>query len=111
MNWPKLTVSNPERQYKRFSFPPELVVTCDGTPGNIPLTGPSIGVHGMFINTPAALSEGTVLNVTFRLARIDVKISVRGEVRYRVPGIGVGVEFVDISTEARHAIEKEFERD
>ena|SRR5579864_6110996 len=111
MNWPKLVVSSPERQYKRYSHPPELVVTCDGMQGSIPLTGPSIGVQGMFINTPAALSEGTVLNLTFRLARIGVKVSVRGEVRYRVPGIGVGVEFVGISDETRLAIEQEFERD
>jgi PilZ domain len=111
MNWPKLTVSNPARQFKRISYPPELVVTCEGAPEKILVTGPDISVNGMFINTRADLPEGTVLNITFRLAKTSVKVSVRGEVRYRVPGIGVGVEFVNISTEARLALEKEFEQE
>jgi hypothetical protein len=111
VNWPNLAVSNPVRQFKRYSYPSELEVTCDGTPGKIPLSGPNISVQGMFINTPTAFAEGTVLSLTFRLTRIGVKVSVRGEVRSHVPGVGVGVEFVGITTEARLAIEQELERD
>jgi hypothetical protein len=104
-----LKKSNPVREHKRFPYPSDLVVTCEGTAGNIRLSGPDISVHGMFINTPTPLSEGTVLKVAFSLTRTGVKISVRAEVRHCVPGVGVGVEFVDLSTEARHAIEQEIE--
>jgi hypothetical protein len=34
-------------------------------------------------------------------------LKIRGEVRYCLPGVGVGVEFIDISPEARHAIDEE----
>jgi hypothetical protein len=105
-----LRKSNPVRQYKRYSYPSDLVVTCEGTPGHVPLNGPDLSPQGMFINTPATLSEGTVLKLSFRLTRINVKITVRGEVRYRIPGIGVGVEFVEITEEIRAAIEKELEQ-
>src|ERR1700685_1764229 len=91
-----LKKSNPVREYKRYSYPPELVATCEGKPGNLPLAGPTISVQGMFINTPAVLPEGAVVKLTFRLIRINVKVSVRAEVRYRIPGIGVGVEFIDL---------------
>ena len=107
---PMLKQSKPARLYKRYSYPSELVVTCEGTDGNIPLSGPDISVQGMFINTPAVLAEHTVLKLTFRLTRTNVKVSVRGEVRYCVPGIGAGVEFIELSTESREAIEQELDQ-
>jgi hypothetical protein len=106
-----LRKSNPVRKHKRYSYPADLVVTREGAPGNIPLHGPDLSVHGMFINTPAALSEGTVLKLSFRLIRINKKINLRGEVRYRIPGIGVGVEFAELSDETRNAIEQELEHE
>jgi hypothetical protein len=105
-----LKKSNPVRQYKRYSYPSDLVVTCEGAPGNIPLTGPDLSPQGMFINTPANLSEGTVLKLSFKLTRSNVKITVRGEVRYRIAGIGVGVEFVEVTEEIRVAIEAEVQQ-
>jgi hypothetical protein len=107
MNSNALRKSSPLRKHKRYSYPSDLVVTCEGMPGHVPLNGPDLSVHGMFINTPAVLSEGTVLKLSFRLIRVNVKVTVRGEVRYRIPGIGVGVEFVDLSDQTRDAIEKE----
>jgi hypothetical protein len=104
-----LKKSNPVREVKRFSYPSDLVVSCEGAPGNIPLSGPDLSVRGMFINTPAVLSEGTVLKVTFRLSRVNLKVTLRGEVRYRIPGVGVGVEFVEVPEETRYAIEQELE--
>jgi hypothetical protein len=43
----------------------------------------------------------------FRLARTAVLIEARGEVRYCLKGVGVGVEFVDVSPEITSAIEEE----
>jgi hypothetical protein len=106
-----LRKSNPVRQHKRYSYPADLVVTREGAPGHISLNGPDLSVHGMFINTPAVLSEGTVLKLSFRLIRVNKKINLRGEVRYRIPGIGVGVEFVELSDETRNAIEQELEQE
>ena len=68
---------------------------------------PDISTRGMFINTNRTFPEGAVLNVQFCLAYSGVEIRSRAEVRYCLEGVGVGVEFVEISTEAVAAIEKE----
>jgi len=47
------------------------------------------------------------LCIEFRLTRLDVLVKARGEVRYCLPGVGVGVEFIDISPDAQRAIEEE----
>jgi hypothetical protein len=103
-----LKKSNPARLHKRFYTHQKLVVTCEGA-GNLSLSGPDSRLHGMFINTPIPLA-GTVLKLAFRLTRVDVKICVRGEVRYCMPCVGVGVESLELSTDARAAIEKEIEK-
>lgn len=70
---------------------------------------PDISIHGMFINTNRRFSEGAVLNLQFRLGFSGAEIRARCEVRYCVPGVGVGVEFIGISANAVRAIEKEIE--
>jgi len=99
--------SNPVRQHKRYRYPPELMVTYEGVNKQIHLSGPEISVHGMFINTPAILPEGAVLKVQFRLARVNFEVVARCEVRYCLAGVGVGVEFIDLSAAARNAIDQE----
>src|SRR6267143_711109 len=42
-----------------------------------------------------------------RLTKSNVEVQTRGEVRYCLPGIGIGVEFVGIRPEAVRAIERE----
>jgi hypothetical protein len=68
---------------------------------------PDISTHGIFINTSQCFAEGAVLSLQFRLTRTDVPVKTCAEVRYCLPGVGVGVEFVDISPEVRRAIEEE----
>ena len=62
---------------------------------------------GMFITAAGAFPEGTVLNLSFRLAVTGVEVRTRCEVRYCHPGIGIGVEFIGLSPEAAGAIERE----
>jgi hypothetical protein len=66
---------------------------------------PDLSTTGLFINTPRYFPQGAVLNLTFRLARSGRKVNARGEVRYCMAGVGIGVEFVEISAEDRQAIE------
>ena len=63
----------------------------------------------MFINTDDELPVGAILNLKFRLALSEVEVTVRAEVRHRIPRVGVGIEFIDLSNEARRAIEREVE--
>ena len=91
----------------RFSSLRELSVTYEGFSEDIVTRPPDVSARGMFINTSRKFPEGAVLNVRFRLALTGVEIQSRCEVRYCLPGVGVGVEFIDISPELVRAIEKE----
>ncbi len=60
-----------------------------------------------FLNTAHQFPEGAVLKVKFRLARTNFQVNARSEVRYCLPDVGIGVEFIEISPEAQRAIEDE----
>jgi PilZ domain-containing protein len=93
-----------EERHKVFS---DLAVTYEGCKENVAVRVPDISTRGIFINTSRPFPEGAVLKVQFRLSRTNVVVKARGEVRYCLPGVGIGVEFVELSPEARGAIEKE----
>lgn len=95
------------RNAARISTLRELSVTYEGHSEQIALRPPDVSTQGMFINTARTFPEGAVLNVQFRLGQTGAEIVTRAEVRYCLPGVGVGVEFVDISQEAVYAIEQE----
>lgn len=97
------------RRTPRISSLRELSVTYEGFSEDVITRPPDISTQGMFINTNRNFPEGAVLNVRFRLARSNVEIRSRCEVRYCLAGVGVGVEFIEISAESVRAIEKEIE--
>ena len=98
------------RQEERYcAYVRSLSVTYEGSAEEIILRAPDISAKGMFINTPNHLPEGAVLQVSFQLPRSNFEIQARCEVRYCLPGVGIGVEFVEISQEARRAIEEEIQ--
>jgi hypothetical protein len=97
------------RSARRFSSLRELSVTYEGHSEDIVTRPPDVSSRGMFINTSRIFPEGAVLNVRFRLAISGKQVQSRAEVRYCLPGVGVGVEFVDISREHVRAIEYEIE--
>jgi hypothetical protein len=95
------------RAAPRLSTIRELSVTYEGRSEEVALRPPDISPQGMFINTRHQFPEGAVLNVQFRLGQTGAVVVTRAEVRYCLPGVGVGVEFVNISEEAVAAIERE----
>jgi hypothetical protein len=100
-------VTTPPRQTERYAQYRELSINYEGDSENIPVRAPDISTHGMFINTAQTFPEGAVLRICFRLARTNVLITARGEVRYCLPGVGIGVEFIRLPEKARQAIEQE----
>ena len=93
-----------QRYYAHFS---ELSFVYEGRFEEVPIRPPDISVQGMFLQTPHHFAEGAVLKVRCRLARSRHEVHARAEVRYCLPGVGVGIEFVEISAEDREAIENE----
>jgi hypothetical protein len=82
-------------------------MSFEGGGAEIPIRTPDLSPHGMFLNTSTHFPEGAVINLRFRLTRSNFEVQTRSEVRYCLPGIGIGVEFVRLGAEASQAIEKE----
>jgi len=88
----------------------EISVSREGNDELIRIKAPDLSSTGMFITASRSFPEGTVLNLKFRLAVTGVEVRTRCEVRYCLPGVGIGVEFVGLSSEAAEAIENELAR-
>jgi hypothetical protein len=85
----------------------DISLNYEGHSEELVVRPPDVSSHGMFISTGQKFPEGSVLNLRFRLALTGAEIVTRCEVRYCLPGVGVGVEFVGISPKAVSEIERE----
>jgi PilZ domain-containing protein len=84
-----------------------ISVNYEGRTEELASRPPDVSRQGMFISTVRIFPEGAVLNLRFRLALSGAQINTRCEVRYCLPGVGVGVEFIGISPDAVRDIERE----
>jgi hypothetical protein len=85
----------------------EITVTYEGQNERTVVKAPDLSVNGMFISTTRRFPEGAVLNLQFRMAMTNAVVRTRCEVRYCLPGVGVGVEFIGIEPDAKKDIERE----
>jgi PilZ domain len=85
----------------------EIALQYEGIEERIISRVPDVSTTGMFVNTGRKYAEGAVLNLSFCLALSGLEVQVRGEVRCSLPGVGVGVQFIDIAENAIHSIERE----
>src|SRR5262249_5158636 len=74
-----------------------ITVAYEGRRDEIVIKPPDLSRRGMFISTAKTFPEGAVLNLRFRLEHSGAEVQTRSEVRYCLPGVGVGVEFIGIS--------------
>ncbi len=98
---------SPSREAERFAAYRGLNLIYEGRSEKIEVRAPDLSPKGMFIHIPQAFPEGAVIKVEFTLSRSGYHVRARVEVRYCLPGVGIGVEFVDITDEAREKIENE----
>jgi PilZ domain-containing protein len=99
--------TTPARREPRIQHLCELHMSYEGGVREIPIRPPDLSPHGMFVNTSTHFPEGAVVNLRFRLTQSKVEVQTRGEVRYCLPGIGIGVEFVGLGAESVREIENE----
>jgi hypothetical protein len=97
----------PNREFDRWATYRGLTIVYEGRSEQIEVRAPDISPRGMFIHIPQHFPEGAVLKLDFRLSRSGHDIKTRAEVRYCLPGVGIGVEFVDITEEDELAIADE----
>lgn len=99
--------NSPSRDAERFAAYRGLNVVYEGRSEKIEVHAPDISPRGMFIHIPHQFPEGAVVKVEFWLSRSGYHVKARAEVRYSLPGVGIGIEFVEITDEAKDAIEAE----
>jgi hypothetical protein len=99
----------PSREFDRFATYRGLNIVYEGRSEQIEVRAPDISPRGMFIHIPHHFPEGAVLKLEFRLSRSGRSVKTRAEVRYCLAGVGIGVEFVDISPEDQQAIADEIQ--
>ncbi len=97
----------PSREFDRYATYRGLNIMYEGRSEQIAIRAPDISPRGMFIHIPTYFPEGAVIKLEFILSRTGYQVKARAEVRYCLDGVGIGVEFVDISDEDREAIEAE----
>jgi PilZ domain len=98
---------SPARREPRIQHLSELHMLYEGGGHEVAVRPPDLSPHGMFLNTSTHFPEGAVIHLRFRLTRSSVEVQTRAEVRYCLPGIGIGVEFVGLRRESARAIEHE----
>ncbi|HEY7817411.1 MAG TPA: PilZ domain-containing protein [Vicinamibacteria bacterium] len=90
------------RKSQRVLFCNEIEVVGYG-----PRRSSDVSAGGMFLETIAAFPKDTVLELKFKLAESDsAPIAVHARVLYVANGIGVGLEFMDLTPEDRGRIER-----
>jgi len=87
-----------QRKHERFPFVEDVLV--DGTK----CTTGDISEGGLYISAIHAFEENKEIDVTILLK--GEKVTVKANVRYCQPGIGLGIKFVDLSDEQKVKIEE-----
>ena len=85
----------------------DLKIAYDGMTDLVDERSPDLSTSGIFINTAHPYPTGAQIRLRFDLLRTGYIVRSQGEVRYCLPGIGIGVIFVNLPEPARAAIEKE----
>jgi hypothetical protein len=63
-----------------------------------------LSVDGAFVDARTVLPPGAITRVRFTL--LDEEVSAKVEVRYSMPGMGMGIRFLDLSPAALAVIER-----
>jgi len=100
-------VSTIERSGSRVHCLKEISIKYEGQDEYTVVKPPDLSGNGMFITTGRVFPEGAVLHLQFRLDSTNALVQTRCEVRYCLPGVGIGVEFIGIAPAARREIERE----
>lgn len=95
-----------QRRSERTLYP-DLRVIYNGLADTTETRPPDLSRDGMFINTPFIFVPGADLQVRFDLICTGATVETQARVRYCDPGVGIGVQFLQLPDACRKAIEKE----
>jgi len=90
------------RKYPRVSIDLPAVYTFNGRTRRARIS--TLGGGGLFLADPEPIAVGARLSLEFRPAKHLARLEVQAEVRYLIPGKGMGVEFLEIDPEYRQRL-------
>lgn len=93
-----------QRKHRRTTFSTEVWLGQDGIFTRTRVVLRDLSEAGAFLETSQKFPVGSILNVQFMLPEISYPISSTVAVRHLGGDAGLGVEFLDISPEARHIV-------
>ena len=89
------------RHWRRVTFFCEaLLEGIDVSHAHVRIADLSVG--GAFIDARTVLPPGALVNVRFTL--LNQEVAATAEIRYSMPGMGMGLRFVELSSDARDLI-------
>lgn len=94
-----------QRRHPRVSYGREVSIGQDGIFSQTNERITNISVGGVFIETAQSFAKGTVLSVRFKVGDGKNFISCAAIVRNSRPGVGLGVEFLDLTREGKAELE------
>jgi len=91
---------NPQqREYQRYPFQEDIVID-----NAIPCMSNNIGENGLSVSTLQSFVKNSIISVNIPFH--GDKITIRAKVKYCQIGIGMGVEFIDLSNEQETKINR-----
>ena len=92
------------RQYRRVRL--VIQVQCEAQGRNEIMVTRDVSMGGMFIHDRFPLSLESELSLTFRLDPAEPPLTCRARVTFSRLGLGMGIQFLDLSAEAQQTIQK-----
>jgi len=65
-----------------------------------------VSTGGLFLNTPEPLVPGSQVELSFRVTPDGPEIECSGRVVYALPGVGMGIQFMDPKGEVNLALDR-----
>ena len=92
------------RRYRRVKLVTQ--VHCDAMGRNDVMVTRDISQGGMFINVKSPLPLASELSLTFRTSPTEPPITCRARVKFSQVNLGMGIEFIDLDSEAQQTLQK-----
>jgi c-di-GMP-binding flagellar brake protein YcgR len=92
------------RQYRRVKLVAQ--VHCEALERNEVMVTRDVSVGGMFIHAKFPVPLDSEVSLTFRLSPTEPAITCQAKVVFSRVGLGMGIQFVDRSSEALEIIRK-----
>ncbi len=102
---PNLTApGSDKRRFRRANLVTH--VRCEALGREDLLLTRDVSVGGLFLLAKKGYPAKSDIFLSFHLSPTDPVVSCRATVAYAVPGVGIGIEFVNLGEKARQALQK-----